>query len=52
MVAVNKKNKQVRAYLHKTGLKNKDSRLKHLLFYTSSQRQIDKARTKQEKESL
>ena len=52
MVAVNKKNKQVRAYLHKTGLKNKDSRLKRLLFYTSSQRQIDKARIKQEKESL
>ena len=46
MVSVNKKNKQVRAYLHKTGLKNKDVRLKRLLFYTSSQRKIDKARIK------
>lgn len=53
MVAVNKKNKQVRAYLHKTELKNKDRRLKGLLFYTSSQRQIDKTRTKQiEEDSL
>lgn len=50
MVSVNKKNKQVRAYLHKTGLKNKDSRLKRFLFYTSSQRQIDKTRTKQAEE--
>jgi len=42
MASQNKKNKQVNAYVYKTSLKNKDSRLRGILFFTSSQRQANK----------